>query len=63
MSLLPEIEGIHYQIPRLAFLAPSGKERFSVATLPSGRISSEIATSTLCVETSSGFCTRRSRIG
>ena len=31
MSLLPEIEGIHYRIPRLAFLAPSGKERFSVS--------------------------------
>jgi 2-polyprenyl-6-methoxyphenol hydroxylase-like FAD-dependent oxidoreductase len=25
MSILSEIEGIHYQIPRLAFLGPSGK--------------------------------------
>lgn len=31
MGLLPEIEGIHYQIPRLAFFAPSGKERFSLS--------------------------------
>jgi 2-polyprenyl-6-methoxyphenol hydroxylase-like FAD-dependent oxidoreductase len=30
MSILSEIEGIHYQIPRLAFLGPSGKERFSL---------------------------------
>lgn len=29
MNLLPEIEGIHYQIPHLAFLGPSGKEKFS----------------------------------
>jgi 2-polyprenyl-6-methoxyphenol hydroxylase-like FAD-dependent oxidoreductase len=31
MGLLPEIEGIHYQIPRLAFLGPAGKERFSLS--------------------------------
>lgn len=31
MGILPEIEGIHYQIPRLAFLGPSGKERFSLS--------------------------------
>jgi 2-polyprenyl-6-methoxyphenol hydroxylase-like FAD-dependent oxidoreductase len=31
MNILPEIEGIHYQIPRLAFLGPSGEEKFSVS--------------------------------
>lgn len=31
MGLFPEIEGIHYQIPRLAFLTPSGKERFALS--------------------------------
>lgn len=30
MGILPELEGIHYQIPRLAFLDSRGKERFSV---------------------------------
>jgi len=33
MGILPEIEGIHYQIPRLAFLGPSGKEKFSLSYL------------------------------
>ncbi len=31
MGLLPEIAAIHYQIPRFAFLAPSGKVRFSLS--------------------------------
>jgi 2-polyprenyl-6-methoxyphenol hydroxylase-like FAD-dependent oxidoreductase len=31
MGILPEIEGIHYQIPRLAVLGPSGKEKFSLS--------------------------------
>lgn len=31
MDMLSEIEEIHYQIPRLAFLGPSGKERFSLS--------------------------------
>lgn len=31
MSLLPEIGGIHYQIPRFAFLGAAGKERFSLS--------------------------------
>ncbi len=30
MGILSEIEGIHHQIPRLAFLGSSGKERFSL---------------------------------
>jgi 2-polyprenyl-6-methoxyphenol hydroxylase-like FAD-dependent oxidoreductase len=30
MGILSEIEGIHYQIPRLAFLGSSGKEKFSL---------------------------------
>lgn len=31
MGILSNIEAIHYQIPRLAFLGPSGKERFSAS--------------------------------
>src|SRR5213596_3582932 len=31
MDILPELDGIHYQIPRLAFLGPSGKEKFSLS--------------------------------
>ena len=30
MGILPEIEGLHHQIPRLAFLGASGEERFSL---------------------------------
>lgn len=31
MGILSELEGIHYQIPRLAFVDATGKEKFSVA--------------------------------
>ena len=30
MGILPSLEGIHYQIPRLAFLDRAGKEKFSI---------------------------------
>ncbi len=31
MGLLDDLAGIHYQIPRLAFMAADGRERFSIA--------------------------------
>ncbi len=31
MGLLDDLAGIHYQIPRLAFIAADGRERFSIA--------------------------------
>jgi 2-polyprenyl-6-methoxyphenol hydroxylase-like FAD-dependent oxidoreductase len=30
MGILPELQGIHYQIPRLAFIDAAGKEKFSI---------------------------------